>query len=568
MDVTSYIDYRGITSDKMLKGKSMKRRSFSLFFIFMAIMGFSRHSTACTNMIVTSAASADGSVMITYTCDGEFHPHLRHIPAADHELDEYIEIKDWQGNIRGRIKQVPHTYAITNLMNEHQLVIGETTFTGRDELQNKDALLHYWQLMRLALQRAKNAREAIGVIAGLVEEYGYFSEGESFSIGDKREAWLMEIIGPGPGGKGAVWVARRIPDGYICAHANKSRIGEFPLDDPENCLYSENVIDLAVKKGYYNPESGEPFNFSNAYCPATPQKLRYTATRVWSIFRKCAPSKEWSADYHRGVKGAEPYPLWIKPDKKLSLKDVMGIMRDHYEGTVYDMTKGVDAGPFGTPNRWRPITWNIDGVDYTWERPISTQQTGFSYVSQSRSWLPDPIGGVLWFGVDDTYFTCYIPLYCGINDIPESYARGNMGEFSTDSAWWVFNFVANYSNLRYSQMKEDIQAVQKELEGKLISLQPAVDMTAKKLFEEDTDLMISYLTDYSRTHAEMVVERWAELGNYLIRKYNDGYTQTKKGRPVETGYPESWLRDVLKQRAEQFELESWNEDSVETQMPY
>jgi hypothetical protein len=325
------------------------------------------------------------------------------------------------------------------------------------------------------------------------------------------------------------------------------------------------VIDFAVKKGYYNPESGKPFNFSKAYCPVTPQKLRYTAIRVWSIFRRCAPSKEWPVDYHRGIKGAKPYPLWIKPDKKLSLKDVIGIMRDHYEGTDYDMTKGVDAGPFGTPNRWRPITWNIDGVDYTWERPISTQQTGFSYVSQSRSWLPDPVGGILWYGVDDSYYTCYVPLYCGITDVPESYARGSMNEFSMDSAWWVFNFVANFSNLRYSPMREDIQAVQEELEGRLISLQTAVDMTAKELFKEDAGLMTSYLTDYSRTHAAMVVERWKELGKYLICKYNDGYTQTKEGRPMETGYPESWLRDVLKQRPEQFKLGNWGKDSVETE---
>ncbi|MDZ7859330.1 MAG: C69 family dipeptidase [Candidatus Krumholzibacteriota bacterium] len=546
----------------------MRRISCSVFVVSLAIIIFSAPAPACTNLIVTPSASDDGSVMITYTCDGEFIPHLRHIPAADHKSDEYIEIKDWHGNIEGRIKQVPHTFAVTNLINERQVVIGETTFTGRKELRNEDALLHYWQLMRLALQRAATAREAVEVIADLVSEYGYSSTGESFSIGDKNEAWLMEIIGTGPGGEGAVWVARRVPDGYICAHANKSRIGEFPLDDPQNCLYSDNVIDFAVNKGYYNPESGKPFNFSKAYCPATPQKLRYTATRVWSIFRRCAPSKKWPADYHRGERGVKPYPLWIKPDKKLSLEDVIDIMRDHYEGTEYDMTKGVDAGPFGTPNRWRPITWKIDGTDYTWERPISTQQTGFSFVSQSRSFLPDPIGGLLWYGVDDTYFTCYIPLYCGVNDVPKSYSRGRISEFSEDSAWWVFNFVANISNLRYSQMRKDIQAVQKELEGKLISLQPAVEMTAEKILEEDMELLTAYLTDYSNTHAEMVVERYRELGKYLIRKYNDGYTQTRKGRPKETGYPESWLRDVLKQRPDQFKLKTRGEDSVETQMPY
>ncbi|HMA77153.1 MAG TPA: C69 family dipeptidase [Candidatus Krumholzibacteriaceae bacterium] len=546
----------------------MRRIFCSVSVVSLAIIIFSAPAPACTNMIVTSSASEDGSVMITYTCDGEFLPHLRHIPAADHKKDEYIEIKDWHGNIEGRIKQVPHTFAVTNLINERQVVIGETTFTGRKELRNEDALLHYWQLMRLALQRAATAREAVEVIADLVSEYGYSSTGESFSIGDKNEAWLMEIIGTGPGGEGAVWVARRVPEGYICAHANKARIGEFPLDDPRNCLYSDNVIDFAVKKGYYNPESGKPFNFSKAYCPATPQKLRYTATRVWSIFRRCAPSKKWPVDYHRGERGAKPYPLWIKPDKKLSLEDVIDIMRDHYEGTEYDMTEGVDAGPFGTPNRWRPITWKIDGTDYTWERPVSTQQTGFSFVSQSRSHLPDPIGGLLWYGVDDTYFTCYIPLYCGISDVPESYSRGRISEFSGDSAWWVFNFVANFSNLRYSQMRNDIQAVQEELEGKLISLQPAVEMTAERILEEDEELLTAYLTDYSNTHAEMVVERFRELGKQLIRKYNDGYTQTRKGRPEETGYPESWLRDVLKQRPDQFKLKSRGGDSLETQMPY
>ena len=521
---------------------------------------------ACTNLIVTKGASADGSVMITYTCDGEFHPHLRYYPAADHGPDEFVEIKDWSGDIRGKVRQVPHTYAVLYLMNEHQVVIGETTFTGREELINPDGLLHYWWLMRLALQRAKTAREAVEVIAGLVDEYGYSSEGESISIGDPHEAWLMEIIGPGPGGKGANWVAVRIPDGYICAHANKARIGEFPLNDPKNCLYSEDVIDFAIEKGYYDPDSGRPFNFHEAYCPADQQKLRYTATRVWSIFRRAAPSREWPVEYHRGVEGAEPYPLWIKPDRKLAKADVRALMRDHYEGTDYDMTKGVDAGPFGTPNRWRPMTFDVDGADFTWERPISTQQTGYSFVSQSRSWLPDPIGGVLWFGMDDTYFTCYIPFYCGVNEVPDCYAKGSLREFSWDSAWWVTNFIANFANIKYSYMKEDIQKVQSELENTFDLLQPAIEKAAIELHEKQPELLASYLTDFSTRQAEKAHERYRELAHLLIRKYNDGYVQDENGRPRETGYPEGWYREVIRARPDQFRIESG--DTLETDLPY
>jgi dipeptidase len=523
---------------------------------------------ACTNLIVTRGASQDGSVFITYTCDGEFLPRLRFTPAVDHEPDEMYEIRDWSGSLRGKVKQVGHTYAVNNLMNEFQVVIGETTFDGREELRNPDGLLHYWTLMQLALQRAKTAREAIRVMTDLAEEYGYASTGESFSIGDPKEAWLMEMIGPGPGGKGALWVALRIPDGCICSHANKSRIGEFPLHDPDNCLYSDRVISFAVEKGYYDPGSGRPFNFHDAYNPPTPQILRYTATRVWSIYRRAAPSRNWSPDYHRGVKGAEPYPLWIKPDKKLSLQDVFALMRDHYEGTDYDMTKGIDAGAFGSPNRWRPMVWEIDGVKYSWERPISTQQTGFSFVSQSRSWLPNAVGGVLWYGVDDTYTTCYVPLYCGMDKVPPSFATGDLRKFSWDSAWWVFNFVANYANLKYSYMIKDIQAVQSELEGSFMAMQPVVEKAALELAGKDQGLLTRYLTDYSVGHAESTVDRWRELGEFLLTKYNDGYIKNEEGRPEELGYPEGWLREVLKLRPDQFELRRWEEDSLKTVLPY
>jgi dipeptidase len=420
--------------------------------------------------------------------------------------------------------------------------------------------------MNLALQRTKTAREAIKVMTDLVEEYGYRSTGETFSIADTEEAWIMEMIGPGPGGSGAIWVALRIPDGYISCHANKARVGEFPLDDPDNCLYSDNVISFAVEKGYYDPNSGEPFLFCEAYCPATPKNQRYADARVWSMFRRAAPSAGLSPDYHRAVEGAEPYPLWMKPDAKLSMADVFSLMRDHYEGTEYDMTQGVDAGPFGTPNRWRPITWTVDDTEYAWERPISTQQTGFSFVSQSRSWLPDAIGGVYWYGVDDTYTTCYVPLYCCVDDIPESYAVGSLRQFSWDSAWWVFNFVANFANVRYSLMLPEIQAVQEDIEGTLLALQPAVEKTALALAESDPELMTRYLTDYSVTHGELAVNRWRELGEHLLTQFNDGYVKDEDGRPREKGYSEVWLRKVIEARPEQFLLRQKEEDVPESKL--
>lgn len=537
--------------------------------VVCAFVLFACHSAAaCTNLLVTKGASADGAVMITYTCDGEFHPTLRYKAAEDHEPGEMLEITTWGGRVRGKIKQVPHTYAVIGLMNEHQLAISETTFSGRDELHNPDGLLHYWDLMQIALQRAKTAREAIKVMTDLVAEYGYRSTGESISIADTQEAWILEIIGPGPGGKGALWVARRVPDGCISCHANKARIGEFPLDDPENCLYAENVISFAIEKGYYDPKSGEPFRYCDAYCPPTPRNRRYAAARVWSLMRRAAPSLKLSPDYHRGVAGAEPYPLWIKPDKKLSLEDVFSLMRDHYEGTDYDMTKGVDAGPYGTPNRWRPIDWKVSGSDkeYVWERPISTQQTGFTFVSQSRSWLPDAVGGVYWYAVDDTYTCCYTPLYCCVNKVPPSYAVGGMDKFTWDSAWWVFNFVANYANLRYSQMIVDIQAVQSDLEGGALKRQPEIEKKALAMLEKDPKAAQAFLTDYCVDHAEQIVKRWRELGEFLICKYNDGYVKDAQNRPQEEGYSDEWLHRVVKDRPDQLRLPENKENAPESKL--
>jgi dipeptidase len=517
----------------------------------------------CSSFLVTKGASKDGAVMITYTCDGEFLATLQNIPAKEYGPDDYFEITGRDGKLKGKIKQPAYTYAVVGLMNEFQVAIGETTFGGRSELRNPDGLLHYFTMMRLALQRAKTAREAIKVMTGLVEDYGYGSSGESFSIADENEAWIMEMIGKGPGEKGANWVALRIPDGYISGHANMSRIGEFPLKDPENCLYSEDIIGFAVRKGLYNKKSGKPFSFRYAFDPPKPSSLRTCAARVWSMFRRSAPSLNLSPAFQRGEKGAKPYPLWIKPDKKLSLSDVMGIMRDHYEGTPFDMRKGVDAGPFGSPLRCRGLTWEVEGVKYSWERPISTQQTAFSFISQSRGWLPDPVGGVYWYGVDDTFATCYVPLYCCIQDVPKPFTKGDLREFSWDSAWWVFNFVSNFANLKYSYMVEDIQKVQAALEGQAISLQPVVDKTALALIKTDPELMKEYLTNYSVTQGETVVKRWIELGEFLICKYNDGYVKDENGRARSKGYPSEWLKKVLKLKPEQFKLPGWGEEKKE-----
>jgi len=387
----------------------------------------------CTNYLITKGASQDGSTMITYAADShELYGELYYAPAADHLPGAMLDIYEWDtGKFLGRIKQVAHTYAVVGNMNEHQVSIGETTWGGREELKDPKAILDYGSLMYIALQRARTAREAIQVITDLVAEYGYYSSGESFSIADPNEVWILEIISKGPNNKGAVWVARKVPDGYICAHANQARIRQFPLNDKENCLYAPDVITFAREKGYFKGQDKD-FSFADAYAPLDYSALRFCEARVWSMFRRAAPSLNLPIDYVKGVKGAEPLPLWIKPDKKLSVHDVMELMRDHFEGTEFDMTKDVGAGPFRLPYRWRPLTWKVDTVTYCNERAVSTQQTGFSFVAQARSWLPNPIGGVLWFGVDDTYSTVYVPMYCGIKQVPHSFAvgTGSFDQFS------------------------------------------------------------------------------------------------------------------------------------------
>jgi len=451
-------------------------------------------------------------------------------------------------------------------MNEHQLAIGETTFTGRKELWNQVHFLEYWHLMKLAIERAKTAREAVKIMTRLAETYGYGSEGESFSIVGKKEAWILEMIGNGKGNTGAIWVARKIPDGMISAHANKARIGEFPLDDPENCLYSDNVIDFAVEKGYYNPDSGEPFRFNEVYCPSTPANLRYCSARVWSIFRRAAPSLNLSPDYHRGVQEAERYPLWIKPDEKIQIADMMNLVRDHYEGTEFDMTKGYSAGPFGNPNKNRPLVWEVDSVQCSWERPISTYNSAFTFIAQLRPWLPDEIGGLVWFGVDDSYVTCYVPLANSITRIPEPFRTGDIRKFSWKSAWWVFNFVGNYANLRYQDMIVDIQAVQDSIENAYINEQASVDKKATALLNKNKSAGIEYMTKLAETRTENLMKRWIQLGQELITKYNDGYVKDEQGRPRAVNYPVQYRRNVTKCEPER-RLPVWYEDAKKAKEP-
>jgi len=521
----------------------------------------------CTNLIVTPGASADGSAFLVYTNDGEWLYNLSNKPAADHPLGDSLIFHSGRNGVAGKIHQVPHTYAVIGFqMNEHQLAVGETTFTGRLELWNKSKYLEYWHLMSLALERAKTAREAIEVITSLVEQYGYGSEGESFSLVDPNEAWLLEMVGTGTGGEGAIWVAMKIPDGMICAHANMARIGTFPFDDPENCLYSENVLSFAIEKGYYDPASGEPFRFNEAYNPTTPDRLKYCETRVWSLFRRAAPSQTFSPDYHRGVQGAERYPLWIEPDKKLALGEVMDLVRDHYEGTDYDMTKDLDAGPFGTPNRWRPLYWdNDEGDRYSWERPISTFNTCFSMVAQMRSWLPDEIGGICWFGVDDTYFTVYVPIFVQNESVPVAFSKGDINRFSWDSMWWVFNFVSNFANLKYSYMIEDIRKVQSELEQEMIAHQDSLAKAALKL---DRNERIAMLTQYSNNQGEQVHRQWTELAYTLVTKYNDGYVKDKEGHIHEVGYPLDWKKEINRLYPEKFIIPQWEGKNKQDKLPY
>lgn len=514
---------------------------------------------SCTNFLVGKNATVDGSTLISYSADSYFlFGALYHYPAATYSEGAMLDVSEWDtGKYLGKIKQVAQTYSVIGNMNEHQLSIGETTFGGREELIDTTAIIDYGSLMYITLQRARNAREAIKVMTDLVAEYGYYSSGESFSIADPNEVWILEMIGKGPGNKGAVWVAQRIPDDCVSGHANQARITTFPFDDKNNCLYSEDIIAFAREKGYFKGKNSE-FSFSDTYAPLDYSALRICEARVWSFFRQVNPEMEKYITYVKG-ETAERMPLWIKPAFKISAQNVKEYMRNQYEGTEFDMTKGVAAAPFGSKLRHSPLVFKVDSIEYMHERPVATQQTGFTFVAQMRNWLPDYIGGILWFGVDDAASNIYVPMYCGITSIPECYneKNGNLLEYSSTSAFWIFNGVANYAYGKYSFMMPDIKKVQAHWESDFNTLVPTVDKTTVNMPEAEAR---EFLTNFSLTQAENSTAAWKKLGEYLLVKYMDGNIKKEKDGKflqnefhippgiIRAGYSEEILRQIAKEQ--------------------
>ena len=554
---------------------------------------------ACTNFLFTKGATKDGSTMITYAADSHtLYGELYYRRAASYPAGTMFQVVDWDsGTPLIQIPQVSHTYSVVGNMNEHQLAIGETTYGGRKELANEiEGGIDYGSLIYITLQRAKNAREAIAVLAGFLKDYPYHSEGESFSICDPNEVWILELIGKRQGTvkadlakklkykytDGGVWVARRIPDGYVSGHANQARITQFPqepkkfqkakgkglhtaissahldyLYEPEvECVYSTDVITYARACGWYDGTDAD-FSFCDTYAPLNFSALRGCEARVYAMFNRVATGMQKYEKYAMGDATAERMPLWVKPDHKLDVREVMNLMRDHYEGTAMDMSKDLGGGPFNCPYRWRPMGFEVDGQSYVHERATSTQQTGFSFVAQCRSWLPAKVGGILWFGVDDTYSTVYCPMYCGITEIPLCFRQGNgdMLTYSETSAFWLFNRVSNFVYSRYSDMIKDVQRVQDDLELTYISDVQKFDQRAAK---SEGEALSRQLNDFSGRAAARMFTEWSNLDRYLLVKYMDGNIKKEKdGRfertatgqaafPQQPAYRDEWYRMIVK----------------------
>lgn len=538
-----------------------------LFLSISILISVCLSSFACTNLIVTKGASADGSVFVSYSADsyGMFG-HLCHYPAATHQPGEKRSIHDWDtGKFLGYIDESPRTYNVIGNMNEYQVTIGETTFTGREELIDTTGVMDYGSLIYVALQRSKTAKEAIQVMTDLVKQYGYYSSGESFTIADPNEVWIMEMIGKGPGIKGAVWVAVRIPDGCIAAHANQARIRQFPLDDKENCLYSPDVISFAREKEYFEGNNAD-FSFADAYCPLDFGGRRYCEARVWSFYNMFVKGMEKYLPYLNGSSN-EGMPLYIKPDKKLSVRDVQMAMRDHYEGTPLDITQDLGAGAYSMPYRPSPLSFKTDGKEYFNERPISTQQSAFVFVAQMRNTMYNPVGGVLWFGTDDANMTVFTPVYCCTNSVPECYSDqiADGVTFSWKSSFWVFNWVSNMTYMRYSQMIDDVRKCQNRLENSFFDSQKDIERRAIELYQQNPTEACSYLTNYTIACAQQTLGEWKKLGEFLIVRYNDmvikkvnpdgSFAKTSEGlcAPVERpGYPEHFNKRVATETGDRY----------------
>ena len=585
----------------------MRRLSKAILFVLTAALGFNAvDSHACTNVLVTKGASIDGSNMISYAADShQLYGELYYKPAGVWGKDDMRPIYDWDsGKFLGYIPQVPRTYQRVGNMNEHQLIIAETTYGGRAELEDPKGIMDYGSLIYVALERAKTAREAIAVIADLANTYGYYSSGESFSIADTEEVWVMDLIGKGPDNKGIVWVARRVPDGYICSHANQARISTFPQDDPENCMFAPDVISFAREKGYFTGEDKD-FSFCDAYAPLDFSGMRACEARSWAAFNILCDGKFTFEDengnivtkdaydyidYAMGYDKSKRFPLFVKPSRKISVKDVADVMRDHYEGTPMDMTTDIGAGGNALPYRWRPMGFEHDGKEYINERAIATQQTGFWFVGQSRGWLPDEIGGVNWFGCDDAATSYLTPIYTSIYEIPECFreGNGNMITYSPTSAFWMTNRVANACYKAYDIMfptvdaeidaweSAMVEAVAKA-DAEALAIYKAADQAPRKRIRRNDKVrkvvdpfveVREYLTAFSVDNAQKIFEKWVALEQLLLVKFIDGnvkaqnedgsfvtneYTDCIPAKITQPGYTDTWKKVVAQEHGDVIE---------------
>ena len=540
-----------------------------LFLLLMVVLGTMK-MLACTNFIVGKKASADGSVICTYNADdyGMFIG-LCHYPAAKHPAGTMREIYDWDTNVyHGAIPEAAETYNVIGNINEYQLTIGETTYGGREEMVDSTGMIDYGSLIYLGLQRAKTAREAIRVMTSLAERYGYNSEGETFTICDPNEAWIMEMMGKGAGSNSVVWVAVRIPDDAICAHANQSRIGKFNMKDKNNVMYSKDVVNYARKMGWYAGKNAD-FSWKETYAKPDFSGRRFCDARVWSFFNHFKDMSKYLPWALGKDEHAEDMPLWIMPDRKVSVQDIEACMRDHYEGTPLALdSTDIGGGLWQMPYRPTPLMFEVDGKKYFNERPVSTQQTAFSYVAQMRSWLPREIGGVLWFGNDDGNMIAYTPIYCGNTVQPECYntAGADGVTFSDKNAFWVCNWVSNMVYPRYAQLFPSLREVRDSLEAAYFKQQPSIEAEALKLYSSNKSMALQFLNDYSNAQAQQMLDRWKKLATYLIVKYNDmavrpddhgtfRRTQTGLGaRVIRPGYPRSFARKLVESTGDKFEV--------------
>ena len=523
--------------------------------VLLAVVVALTPALACTNFIITKGASTDGSVMVSYSADShQLYGCLYKHNATKYKAGAMLAVNEWDtGKYLGDIPQVAQTYSTLSNMNEHGLIITETTYGGRHELYNPEGIIDYGSLIYITLQRAKTAREAIDTIVTLANTYGYASEGESFSIGDKNEAWIMELIGKGPGKKGIVWVARRVPDGYISGHANQARITTFPLNDPENTLYAEDVISLAREKGYFNGKD-EEFSFADAYAPLDFSAMRGCDARIWSFFRMFAEGMDQYLDYAMGHNPANRLPLWVKPTHKLSPKQVFDAMRDHYEGTPLDMTTDIGAGGHALPYRWRPMNFEVDGKTYVNERAIATQQTGFWMVGQARQ----DKTSILWFGTDDAATSPLTPIYVNTTEAPECLREGNgtMLKYSDTSMFWITNRVTQFAYLRYDLIGKKVREFIDEWENKAFDLVEHIDIALANTPSAKKKAKIA--TEFSTSTAQSLFDIWVNLDKYLMVKYIDGNVKGEDengfmdngngkdipGKIEQPGYTEKWKRAV------------------------